>query len=162
MLNKVKIAICHSDPELVEGEESLVNTRNLKQVKRSFVASLLRMTMIFSLFTFHFVPLTSPVYADHCPDPLNEAHTDFGCISNDPIKFATSIYGIGLSLIGAIGLLSIIYGAFLVLTSQGDPVRLQNGRSYIMYALIGMGLAVGGYAFYRIITTNVIHLPGFS
>mgnify|MGYP001608101270 FL=1 len=100
-----------------------------------------------------------PVYAQCQP---GETSTDFGCISNDPLKFATSIYGIGLGLIGVIGLLSIIYGAFLVLTSQGDPIKLQNGRSYIVYALIGMGLAVGGFAFYRIIATNVIKLPGFS
>ena len=107
--------------------------------------------------------VTSPVYADHCPDPINEIHTDFNvCVSNDPLKFATSIYGIGLSLIGVIGLLSIIYGAFLVLTSQGDPTKLQNGKSYIVYALIGMALAVGGLAFYRIIGANIIKLPGFS
>ncbi|OGE17321.1 hypothetical protein A3F00_05555 [Candidatus Daviesbacteria bacterium RIFCSPHIGHO2_12_FULL_37_11] len=115
-----------------------------------------------SLLITLYLSFISPVYADHCPDPINETHTDFGCISNDPIKFATSIYGIGLGLIGVVGLLSIVYGAFLVLTSQGDPTKLQNGRSYIVYALIGMALAVGGFAFYRIIAVNVIRIPGFQ
>lgn len=93
---------------------------------------------------------------------MNCTQTDFGCIPHDPLQFASSIYGIGLSLIGGVALLSIIYGAFLVLTSGGDPNRLQNGKSYIVYALIGLALAVLGFAFYRIIGTNIIKIPGFS
>ncbi len=100
------------------------------------------------------------VHAANCQ--ADQTSTDLGCVSHNPLQFASDIYGIGLSLIGGVALLSIIYGAFLVLTSSGDPVKLQNGKSYIVYALIGLALAVLGFAFYRIIGANVIKIPGFS
>ena len=135
--------------------------RKVKSIINRFLVSL-GMTVVLLFMTF-------PVYADHCTDPINETHTDFRdssgnnvCISNDPLKFATSIYGIGLGLVGGVALLSIIYGGFLVLTSQGDPVKLQNGKNYIVYALIGLALAVGGFAFYRIVGTDIIKIPGFG
>lgn len=91
-----------------------------------------------------------------------ETQTDLGCIPADPANFAATLYGIGLGMVGAVALLSIIFGAFLVLTSQGDPIKLNKGKSYIVYALIGLFLAVGGYAFYRIITTGIVEIPGFQ
>ncbi len=92
----------------------------------------------------------------------NETSTDFGCIPQDPPLFATKLYEIGLGLVGGVALLSIIYGAFLVLSSQGDAQKLSQGKSYIVYALGGLALAVGGYAFYRIIGGNIIKIPGFQ
>lgn len=93
---------------------------------------------------------------------MNCTQTDLGCIPNDPLGFASSLYGIGLTFIGGVAVLSIIYGAYLVLSSQGDPVKLQKGKDYIVYAIIGLVLAVLGFAFYRIIGTNIIKVPGFS
>lgn len=88
--------------------------------------------------------------------------TDLGCIPRDPASFASSLYGVGLWLIGGVAMLSIIYGAYLVLSSKGDPIQLQKGKSYIVYAIIGLLLALGGYAFYRIIATDILKIPGFQ
>lgn len=88
--------------------------------------------------------------------------TDLGIIPCSPTGFATSLYGIGLSFIGIVALLFIIYGGFLILTSQGSEEQLRRGKSYITYSIIGVVLAVGGYALYQILAIDVIKIPGFS
>lgn len=91
----------------------------------------------------------------------SEVKTDLGCIPTDPIGFVAKFYSIGLSLIGGVALLFIIFGGYLVLTSSGNPQQLQKGKSYIFYAIIGLLLAIFGYVFVQIIV-DVLHIPGFG
>lgn len=93
---------------------------------------------------------------------VSEVRTDLGCIPTDPIGFVAKFYSIGLSLIGGVALLFIIFGGYLVLTSSGNPQQLQKGKSYIFYAIIGLLLAIFGYVFVQIIVVDVLHIPGFG
>lgn len=95
-----------------------------------------------------------------CED--NVLKTDLGDIACTPTGFASSIYGIGLSFIGVVALLFIVYGGFLILTSQGSEEQLRRGKSYITYSIIGVVLALVGYALYQILAIDVIQIPGFS
>lgn len=87
--------------------------------------------------------------------------TDLGCLPADPTGFTTKVYEIGLGLVGVVALLFIVYGAYLVLSSQGDPQKLNTGKNYIIYSVIGLVLAVGGYVFYQFIAGGVLKIPGF-
>ena len=100
--------------------------------------------------------LNIEVFAQDCIE------TDLGCVPQDPAGFTSSLYGFGLALIGGVALLSIIYGAYLVLSSGGDPAQLKKGKSYIVYAILGVLLGLAGFAFYNIVTVDVIRIPGFS
>lgn len=124
--------------------------------------------IIFLLFAFYLIFFTPTALAACGP---NQEETDIGCITKlDPnaspagnaLGFTSDIYGIGLGFIGAVALISILIGAYQILTSQGDPTKLANGKSYIVYAIIGLVLAIGGFAFYRIIAANVLQIPGFK
>lgn len=84
------------------------------------------------------------------------------CLANDPARFTTQIYSVALGFIGGVAVLTIIYGAYLILSSQGNPSQLQKGKEYIMYSIIGIVLAVAGFAFYEIIAKDILHIPGFS
>lgn len=89
--------------------------------------------------------------------------TDLGKIPcKSAAEFATSLYGIGLSFIGVVGLLFIVYGGFLILTSQGNAEQVGRGKQYITYSIIGVVLAIAGYALYQILAIDVIKIPGFS
>lgn len=88
--------------------------------------------------------------------------TDLGCIPNDPFGFVTKFYGIGLGFVGAVALLFMIYGGYIILTSQGNPDKLNNGKSYIFYALAGLLLAVFGYVFIQVVIVDILKIPGFS
>lgn len=93
---------------------------------------------------------------------LNARATDFGCIPNNPVGFVEQLYTIGLGLIGMVALLFIIYGGYQILMSRGDPDMLDKGRGYIMYAIIGLGLAVFGFVLLQIIAGDILRIPGFS
>lgn len=91
-----------------------------------------------------------------------ETSTDLGCIPNDPIGFVAKFYGIGLGIIGGVAVLFIIYGGYIILSSQGNPQNLNRGKSYITYAIIGLILAIFGFVFVQIIAVDVLKIPGFS
>lgn len=102
------------------------------------------------------VPLA---YADTCP---NGVSTDLGCIPNEPFAFTAKFYAVGLGIIGGVALLFIIYGGYIILTSQGQPDQLGRGKSYIYYAIAGLLLAIFGFVFIQVIAVDILHIPGFN
>lgn len=88
--------------------------------------------------------------------------TDLGCLPTDPVGFVSKSYSIGLGFIGGVALLFIIYGGYLIMTSQGNPAQLARGRSYIFYSIAGILLAIFGYVFIQIVMVDILHIPGFS
>ena len=95
-------------------------------------------------------------------DPEKEILTDFGCLPNTPAGFVERFYSWGLGLIGLIGLLFLIIGGYHLLISRGDPQRLQTGKSYITYAIIGILLAIFGFVFIQVVTHDILKIPGFN
>lgn len=92
----------------------------------------------------------------------NEVLTELGCFPTDPANFVGKFYGVGLSFIGMTALLFLIIGAYLILTSQGNPDQLRNGKTFIYYALAGLFLAIFGYLFITIVVADILKVPGFS
>lgn len=94
-----------------------------------------------------------------------EQATDFGCVKidqKDPNSFFSWAYGVGLGLIGAVGLMALVYGGFMILGSQGNPEKINIGKAYIFYAIIGMVMAFSGYLIYQAIGGRVLQIPGFG
>ncbi len=84
------------------------------------------------------------------------------CIPTDVGGFVGTYYGYGLSMIGGVSLLFIMFGGYMILTSKGNPDMLNNGKSYIGYAIIGLLLAIFGFVFTQFITHDILKIPGFS
>lgn len=91
----------------------------------------------------------------------NEIATDIACIPTDPIGFVSKFYGIGLGLIGGVALLFIIFGGYIILTSSGNPTKLNMGKNYIYYAIAGLLLGIFGFIFIQVIAVDILHIPGF-
>ena len=96
----------------------------------------------------------------HCA--ANEITTDLGCFPNDPVGFVQKFYGIGLGFVAGIALLALIWGGYSIMTSRGDPHRVNIGKSYIYYAIAGLLLAIFGYVFIQTVLVDILHVPGFS
>lgn len=121
--------------------------------KRIFLA-------ISGLFVSLFL-LPQTVFAATCND-ATEITTDFGCIPNDPAGFVSKFYSIGLGLIGGIAVLFLIYGGYIILTSQGNPQTLNKGKSYIFYAIAGLLFAIFGFVIIQVVIVDILHVPGFK
>src|SRR5205823_10276067 len=93
---------------------------------------------------------------------VNEMNTDFGCIPMDPVSFVQKFYGIGLSIIGGVAVIFIIYGGYLLLTSRGNPTGVEKGRQYITYSIIGLLFAIFGFVFIQLLAVDILHVPGFK
>ena len=93
---------------------------------------------------------------------LNKITTDLGCFPNDPIGFVQKFYPVGLGFVGGIALLTLILGGYVILTSKGNPERVNIGKSYIFYAIIGLLLAIFGYVFIQVVLVDILKVPGFS
>lgn len=115
-------------------------------------------TVLFKISTATITPTTGPSLT--CK--TDEVKTDFGCIPKDPIPFVSKFYKIGLGFIGGVALLFIIYGAYIILTSSGNVYRINDGKSYIYYAIIGLALAIFGFLFIEVIARDILHIPGFG
>lgn len=93
---------------------------------------------------------------------LNEIQTDFGCFPNDPIGFMQKFYGYGVGFAGGLSLLVLIWGGYTILASRGEPRQLNVGKSYILYAIVGLLLAIFGYVFFELIAVDILRIPGFK
>lgn len=98
-------------------------------------------------------------------------YTVFGCIKTDLNDFtqtgaAQSLVQVLLNIIfataGGVTILYLVYGSFLILSSQGDSERLAHGKRVIMGAIIGIVFTLSSVFIVNLLANNVIGLPGFG
>ena len=97
--------------------------------------------------------------------------TAVGCIpvraaSGDATQSVTlmirSFVTIGLGLAGGVLVLMVLAGSFLLSTSQGDLKRVEEGKSLISSAVIGMLFVIFSVTILRFIGVDILQLPGFG
>jgi hypothetical protein len=89
--------------------------------------------------------------------------TAVGCIPyNDTTSTVRALITIGLGLAGTAVVLMTLAGAFLISTSQGDPKRVEEGRSLITSAVAGILFLIFSVSILRFVGVSVLQLPGFG
>jgi len=96
---------------------------------------------------------------NNCPG--GQTATELGCIPNDVGGFVSKFYAIGLGIVGILALIGIIYGGYKISMSAGNPMEIKTGRSYVMYSIIGIILAIFATILLKVIGVDVLHIPGF-
>lgn len=106
------------------------------------------------------------------PVPQPGTHyTVFGCIKTNIGDFtqtgaASSLVQVLLNLIfttaGGVAVLYIVYGAFLIITSQADPERLAYGRRVVMGSIIGLVFVLMSVLIVNLLANGILTLPGFG
>ncbi len=89
-------------------------------------------------------------------------NTALGPWSADPSGFVTSLFGILLSISGGIAVLLIMFSGYRIVTSQGDPEKLQGGKEQLTAAIVGLLFIIFSLVILQIIGVDVLKLPGFS
>ena len=75
------------------------------------------------------------VFADALSDQLNNLQD-----SSDEQSFVTNIYQVSLPLAGLALFFLGAYAGFILLTSQGNPEKINEAREIITNAVVGFGL----------------------
>ena len=99
------------------------------------------------------------------------AYTMLGCIQTDLGSFtkegaASSVIQTLLNMIfafgGGLAFLFLIYGSFLILTSQAEPEKLNHGKRVVYGAIIGIVFALFSVFLVNFLASGVLKLPGFQ
>lgn len=89
-------------------------------------------------------------------------YTVLGCLSTEPVFLVRSLLTILIGISGGTAFLSFLGGSALVLTSGGDPERLQSGKDTITSSLLGIFLIIFSVFLLRVIGVDILRIPGFG
>jgi len=88
--------------------------------------------------------------------------TGLGCIYTDTKSFIQeTIFGLGIGLAGGFSLLCIIYAAFMMQSSQGNPEKLKKAQEMITSCIMGLMLIIFSVFILKLIGVNILKIPGF-
>lgn len=92
----------------------------------------------------------------------NGIWTGMGCL---PLDINTLISGFilttGIGLGGGFALLCIIYGAFMMQSSAGNPEKLKKAQEMITSCIMGLMLIIFSVFIMKLIGVNILKIPGF-
>lgn len=73
-----------------------------------------------------------------------------------------SLLNIIFSLAGGIAFLYLLYGSFILATSQANPERLNYGKRVVYGAIAGLIFTLGSVFVIKFIASGVLKIPGFG
>lgn len=89
--------------------------------------------------------------------------TGIGCVQGSINEFVgQTVFGMGIGLAGGFSLLCIIYAAFMMQSSQGNPEKLKKAQEMITSCIMGLMLIIFSVFILRLIGVNIIKIPGFA
>lgn len=93
----------------------------------------------------------------------NGIWSGMGCL---PLDINTLIGGFvlstGIGVGGGFALLCIIYAAFIMQSSQGNPEKLKKAQEMITSCIMGLMLIIFSVFIMRLIGVNILRIPGFK
>ena len=112
------------------------------------------------------IPVPPPGAVDQwCPES-NETklNTAIGCIPilTDENTLMAWILQWAIGIGGGIAFLLIVYAGFMIMTSTGNPDRLQAGKELLTSALAGIILLIFSIFLLKLIGVEILKLPGFG
>lgn len=98
-------------------------------------------------------------------------YTQLGCIGTNLGGFqqegaaagvVQTLLNVVFSIVGGLAFLSIIYGSFIILTSQARPERLNYGKRVVYGAVIGVIFSLSAVFLVNLLASGVLKIPGFN
>lgn len=80
----------------------------------------------------------------------------------DPVGFVKSLFGILLSLSGGIALVLIIMSGYQLMTSQGNPEKVQAAKETLTSAIVGLLFIIFSMVILQIIGVKILEMPWFQ
>lgn len=114
---------------------------------------------------------SDPYYNTQVTPKPGRYYTQLGCILTDFKDFTdrraagnvvTTLLQNIFTITGGLAFLYLIYGAYVVITAQGDPGRLQQGRSIIYSSIVGLIFVMLVTLILNLIGGGILRIPGFG
>ena len=110
---------------------------------------------------FMFLAADPVLAVDFCTDK-ESVHTALGCLPFDVSGLTVEILQKLVPILGAVALLLMIYGSFLITTSAGNPDKAKTGREVITAAISGLIFTIFSLFLLRFIGIDILHIPGLQ
>jgi hypothetical protein len=94
--------------------------------------------------------------------PCTEFTTAFGDIQTSAADFIKSGFGLILAASGAVALLLIMRAGYKIMTSQGKPETVQEGRDQLIAAIVGLLFLILAFVFLELIGVDILKIPDFK
>ncbi|HSD98924.1 MAG TPA: pilin [Patescibacteria group bacterium] len=91
-----------------------------------------------------------------------EVSTAFGPIKTDVAGLTKNVLSILLGLSGGVAILLIIAAGYQLMTSQGNPEKVKEGRERLTAAIVGLLFIIFSVAILQIIGVTILQIPGFK
>jgi len=88
--------------------------------------------------------------------------TALGDIPTQPTEFIIWVLSRAIALGGGIAFILIVFGAFQILTSSGDPDKVKSGRDLITAALSGLLFILFSVFLLQLIGVEIFQIPGLT
>lgn len=101
---------------------------------------------------------TPPVANPNSASNIIDGSLKAGCGSNCPTSSsllhttAPAIVNLLLYFVGGIAIIMIIIGGLRYVLSSGNPTQVQDAKNTILYAIVGLVIAIGAYAIVAFVT----------
>ncbi len=99
--------------------------------------------------------------APQCDPKSPSIGTAIGCIHTSPAEFVTDLLKFIVGIAGGFAFLMMLFGAFQMITSAGNPDTLHAGRERLTSAIIGLLFVIFAVLLLQIIGVDILKLPGF-
>lgn len=88
--------------------------------------------------------------------------TPLGCVKTNPAGLVSFILKFLLYTSGGIAVLLIMFGGYSMMTSQGNPEKLQGAQETITSAVVGLLFIIFSLVLLEIIGADILRIPGFG
>ena len=88
--------------------------------------------------------------------------TAIGCVPIEEQGFVTFLLKWAIGIASGAAFILIVIASFQIMTSQGDPKKLQAGKELLTSAIMGLLLLIFSVFILRIIGVNILQIPGLS
>lgn len=108
------------------------------------------------------------VFCDSSGQPTTDVttgriYTAIGCIPvSDTSEFISWILGWAIGIGGGISLMLIIVAAFQIISSSGNPEKIQAGKELLTSAIAGLIMLIFSVFILKIIGVDILKLPGLE
>jgi type IV secretion system pilin len=97
-----------------------------------------------------------------CVNGQEGIETAIGCLPTNVQPFVNFILTRGISIGAGLAFMLMLYGAFVLITSAGNPENTKKGKEIITSAIIGLLFIIFSVFLLKVIGLDILKLPNFQ